>query len=100
MDEVLDFELDIDEQILGCMHNIVRAKVPTWYINPEFKLLFGDEDRSNLETIFDSCYLEFADTLPPVLDDNKTPPLSFFKGLPEPVRGRWAIYAATMEQPG
>lgn len=100
MDEVLDIDFEADEKVLELMHNLVRVEAPTWYINADFKLLFADEDRNNLESIFDSCQLELAETLPSVLNNNKPPPFSCFKGLPKPIPGLWAIYAVAMEKAG
>ena len=100
MDENLDFEFDADEKILELMHTVVRAESPAWYISPDFKLLFADEDRNNLDSVSDSCQLELAETLPPVLNNKKPPPFSFFKGLPTPIQGVWAIYTVAMEKAG
>ena len=100
MDEDLDFEYDVEEHVLGLMHAVASIEVPTWYRNPNFKILFADENRCNLESLSDACQLEFADTLPPVLNSDKPPPFSFFKGLPKPTGERWAIYVVAMEQAG
>ena len=100
MDGDLDIEFDADERILDLMHTLVSNETPGWYMNPDFKFLFADEDRSNLDSIYDSCQLELAETLPSVLNNNKPPPFSFFKGLPAPIRGVWAVYAVAMEKEG
>lgn len=94
----VDFEAN--EKVLELMHNVVRADAPGWYMCPEFKILFADEDRNNLNSISDSCQLELAETLLPVLNDNKPPPFSFFKGLPKPISRLWACYAVAMEKAG
>ena len=97
-EDSLDFEFDADEKILRLMHTVVSCDSPSWYINPDFKLLFAE--RVNLESMYDACQLELAPTLPDVLNNTTPPPFSYFKSLPKPIDGVWAIYAVAMEQDG
>ena len=104
MDDNFDIDFDIEvggeEQVLELVHNLVSLDTPAWYMNPDFKVLFADEDRNNLDSIADSCELELAPTLTPVLESHKPPSFSFFKNLPAPQPDVWAVYCIAMEKTG
>jgi hypothetical protein len=95
-----DSESHVDEKILDLMHTVVKIEAPNWYMNPDFKLLYADEDCNNLNAVSDLCQIEYAETLPPVIACNKPPPFAFFTCLPAPIEDVWALYCVAMEKAG
>jgi len=110
MDESLDFEmaayadaqLATSNKVINLMSTIVQLETPAWYISPPFKVLFRGDDPFHLESVADTCRLQFAERLHPILDSDSTepPPVTLFKDLLDPQPETWGVYAVTMEKPG
>ena len=81
-------------------HTVVRTDTPAWYINPEFKVLFADENRQNLESIFFVTEVELDVNVSLVIQHDEPPPFDFFESLPPPTEEKWAVYAVTMRKTG
>ncbi|KAJ4344321.1 atp2, beta subunit of the F1 sector of mitochondrial F1F0 ATP synthase [Ascochyta clinopodiicola] len=76
---------------------LVTTDAPAWYINPEFKVLFGE--RASYDSVAVCSPLAFAPALSGVLDSPRTPSIAFFKSLPPATDDdSWAVYAVVMEK--
>lgn len=95
MDSSLSVVKLIDDQV----HKLACLDAPSWYINPEFKAVFGDGSVYN--DLVALCPLSVAPGLADVLASPEPPSSSVFTTLPGvPVEKSWAVYGLWFVKPG
>ncbi|KXT17371.1 hypothetical protein AC579_3844 [Pseudocercospora musae] len=96
-----DFEVELDpvqEKVFDIIHKIALIDAPQWFINPDFRTILGEQEK--FDSITSACSLQFPPTLLDTLCSPSPPAYSYFKTLPAPSEGIWAVYAVCLKKVG
>jgi hypothetical protein len=96
--ETMDLDLP-SSKIDNVVHGLVMLDVPSWYMNPTFKILF--QARADYDSVAGASPLTMAPGLDDALAAASPPNMAFFRSLPGDTEGLyWGIYALVMEKEG
>ncbi|KAK4961355.1 pyruvate carboxylase [Elasticomyces elasticus] len=87
---------DLRELVDEYSMDMITIDAPSWYINPEFKVVLAEE----FTAITSTTPLTFAPGLLDVLQSDTPPSMSFFDSLPTPGSKVWAVYAVVLKKAG
>ncbi|KAK4167062.1 hypothetical protein QBC43DRAFT_331803 [Cladorrhinum sp. PSN259] len=96
--QAMDKMASVQELVHGYITKHIALNAPDWYINPDFRILFGSASTS--AEIYAALPLQYAAGLLDVCLSKEPPSREFFMSLPLPAGKLWAIYVVVMEKEG
>jgi len=97
--EIDDADLeDLDFIVNDKAWDLLKVDAPSWYMNPQFKVVF--KNRDSYDSIAICSPFEYATGLFEVLTSAAPPSIDFFMSLPSALSKTWSIYVVVYEKRG